>query len=255
MVLTPQLLLGHVMHKRVLPKENLFTYGIYYVVIPLDQRHALPLAYNRFSALSFYDKDHAEGQDLLIWIRSILNQYGLTQADGHIDIICMPRVLGYVFNPVSFWRCFDKEGQLRVVLCEVHNTFGQCHYYVCANPDGSSISPNHILTGKKLFHVSPFLKREGHYTFQFNFEKNNVLVKIYFYNEEEKLQLLTSLSGKMTSMTRNSLIKVFFAYPLVTLKAIFLIHWQALKLMVKGIPYIKKPKQELAMKELNLGFF
>lgn len=241
-----QLFFGKVMHGRLFPKRNSFTYGIYYLVFPLSRITSLPLAYNRFAPLSFYDHDHGacDGSNLEDWARGILSDYGLKDADGEITLICMPRVLGYVFNPVSFWFCHDKEGNLRAVLCEVHNTFGERHTYLCAHGDHRPIGPDDALTGKKMFHVSPLLKREGRYKFRFNTGDDKLGVWIDFFNSEGEKQLVTSLTGKLEPMNAANLHKAFWRYPLVTLKAITLIHWQALKLLAKGIKYISRPPQK-----------
>ena len=120
------------MHGRLFPKRNSFTYGIYYLSLPLSKLKNLPISYNRFGPLSFYDRDHGhcDGSTLENWARDILKTYNITKADGEMTLICMPRVFGYVFNPVSFWLCRDKDQKLRAVLCEVHNTFGQRHTYI-----------------------------------------------------------------------------------------------------------------------------
>jgi hypothetical protein len=245
MGLAPSIFFGKVMHHRLLPKVNAFTYRIYYLLFPLSCLKTLPLAYNRFSYLSFYDRDHGccDGSSLESWAKGILNEYHVSNVNGDILLMAMPRVLGYVFNPVSFWFCHDQNKNLIAVLCEVHNTFGERHTYLCVNPDHRPIEAEDYLTAEKLFHVSPFLKREGHYVFRFDFKNNQCNIEINFYNENEELQLLTSLRGQISLMNTASLLKAFWAYPLVTVKAIFLIHWQALKLILKGISYIPKPKQ------------
>lgn len=246
MGITPSMLFGTVMHKRLLPKINAFQYGIYYMAFPLSKIDTLPMARNRFSLLSFYDRDHGErnGRSLEKWARNILSEYQITDADGEIVLVCMPRVLGYVFNPVSFWLCYDKNQNIRAILCEVRNTFGERHTYLCAHDDGRPIEGNETLTGQKVFHVSPFLKREGHYTFRFDIQETKMGVWIDFYNDDGNKQLITSLIGTLKNMTSSTLNYAFWRYPLVTLKAIFLIHWQALKLVAKGIKYIPKPQQE-----------
>ena len=250
MALTPSLLFGRVMHKRTLPKVNAFSYGIYYLAIPLSQIDALPLPVNHFGPLSFYAKDHGardggarDGSNLESWARSILDQYGVKGVDGEIVLIALPRVLGYVFNPVSFWLMYDKKGKIRAVLCEVNNTFGETHSYLCAHEDHREITPGDIFEGDKVFHVSPFLKREGHYSFRFDLSEERCGLRINYYDAQGNPQLLTSLSGDFAPLTVQTLRKAFWAYPLVTLKAIGLIHWQALKLCVKGIKYIAKPEQ------------
>lgn len=244
----PKLFLGHVMHGRLFPKKNGFKYGIYYLMLPLSKLGKLPIAYNRFAPLSFYDRDHGacDGSNLETWARGILNEYGITEADGEMTLMCMPRVFGYVFNPVSFWLCRDTQGNVRSVLCEVHNTFGERHTYLCAHSDQRIITPDDVLTGEKLFHVSPFLEREGHYTFRFDFNDPSCAVWIDYYTADNQKQLVTSLIGKTVLMDKQTLRSAFWSYPLVTLKAIILIHWQALKLVSKGIKYISKPKQKVS---------
>jgi len=245
MGIKPQLLTGKVMHGRLFPKRNNFTYGIYYLALPLSQLGNLPIAHNRFAPLSFYDRDHGhcDGSDLESWARTLLKDHNLDKANGEITLICMPRIFGYVFNPVSFWLCHDKEQNLRVVLSEVHNTFGERHTYICNHEDQRPITEKDTLTGEKLFHVSPFLKREGHYTYRFDLRDNKYGVWIDFYNADGKKQLVTSLIGNFEPITQSNLRKNFWAHPLVTFKAITLIHWQALKIIAKGIKYISKPKQ------------
>ena len=246
MGINPQLFFGRVMHTRLFPKQNKFTYGIYYLALPLSQLDNLPIARNRFAPLSFYDRDHGacDGSNIKEWARNILTTHGLKSIDGDINIICMPRIFGYVFNPVSFWLCQDKSGVTRAILCEVHNTFGERHTYLCAHKDQRPITEKDKLTGQKLFHVSPFLKREGHYTFRFDLRDNKFRTWIDFYDAEHKKQLITSLIGTCEPMTLQTLRKAFWHYPLITFKAITLIHWQALKLISKGIQYISRPPQK-----------
>ncbi|MDA0781540.1 MAG: DUF1365 domain-containing protein [Rickettsiales bacterium] len=239
-----------VMHKRLFPKVNGFTYGIYYIALPLEQLNekstALPdISINKYAYLSFYEKDHGsrEGTNLELWIRKILKEHNINEHIKEIQLVCMPRVFGYVFNPVSFWLCFDKNEKLIAVLCEVNNTFGETHSYLCYNKDMKEIKTDDIIKTKKLFHVSPFLKREGGYKFRFSLNGNKLGIWIDFYDSEGKKQLITSLIGTLEPLTKESLRKAFYKHPLVTLKTIFLIHWQAIKLIIKGIKYIPKPKQ------------
>ena len=242
----PHLMCGKVMHARLFPKKNRFTYGIYYLGLPLSHLNQADIAYNRFAPLSFYDRDHGEcdGSDLDVWARNILDAYGIEKADGEVTLVCMPRVMGYVFNPVSFWVCHDRDGDVRAVICEVHNTFGERHSYLCAHADQRPITHRDVMEGDKVFHVSPFLEREGHYSFRFDFRDAKFAALIDFYDGQGNKQLVTSLTGDMIPMTRKALRRVFWRYPLVTFKAITLIHWQAIKLLAKGIKYIPKPVQK-----------
>ena len=239
MDVTPQIYTAKVMHKRLFPKVNQFTYGVYYVALPLPAT-SLPSR-----LLSFREQDHGarDGGDVGVWARTLLNTYGIDALIENIILITMPRVLGYVFNPVSFFMCLDKDKRLRAVICEVHNTFGEQHSYLCARADHAPISPDEWLEADKLFHVSPFLPRNGHYKFRFTLAGQQLGIWIDYYDVEQNKQLLTSLTGKFTPLTAASLRRAFWAHPLVTLKVIALIHWQALKLISKGIRYIAKPLQ------------
>lgn len=237
---------GKVMHSRIFPARNIFNYGIYYLSLPLTQPQQFPLPFNRAGLLSFHEKDHGpcDGSPLLAWVRGILDRYGVHQADGEIVLICLPRVMGYVFNPVSFWLCYDLSQQLRAVLCEVHNTFGERHSYLCAHPDRKPIRKEDVMEAEKIFHVSPFLEREGHYRFSFDVSDQRMKIQIDYFDGQGKKKLVTSLSGNFEPMTRLNLRRVFWTYPLVSLRAITLIHWQALKILSKGIKYIPRPKQK-----------
>ncbi|MGJ8620089.1 MAG: DUF1365 domain-containing protein [Methylophilaceae bacterium] len=239
------LLTGTVMHKRLLPKVHAFNYGIYYIALPLSKLKEISIAYNRFGIQSFYDKDHGprDGSSLEQWAKRILDEHQI-DADGEIVLVCMPRVLGYVFNPVSFWLCQNKAGEIKAVLCEVHNTFGEQHTYLCAHKDHRSIIGTSPLFAEKLFHVSPFLNREGHYEFKFDINDDNFNVVINFHNRTGHKQVITSLIGQLQRLDKESLRRAFWRYPLVTMKAIAMIHWHALKLVLKRIKYVPKPKQK-----------
>ena len=239
MEITPQLYTAKVMHKRLFPKVNGFNYGIYYLALPLAKLAEIKLPF----MMSFNPKDHGakDGSSLEDWARSILAEYGLNETVDHITLIAMPRILGYVFNPVSFWMCYDKNNQLRAVLAEVNNTFGETHHYLCAHSDYRIIADDDWLIAEKLFHVSPFLKRIGSYHFRFSQSQDKLGIWIDFYNDEGKKQLITSLMGKMLPLTKKTSRHAFWTHPLVTFKTVFLIHWQAIKLLSKGIKYISKP--------------
>lgn len=239
MDIIPQIFTAKVMHKRLFPKENSFTYGVYYLALPLPAQ-AIPSRLTRFDAS---DLGYRDGSDPGAYAKSILSQYGLDQKTQHIILITMPRVLGYVFNPVSFYLCLDKDKHLKAVIAEVHNTFGEQHTYLCANKDHTPIDADDWLEAEKLFHVSPFLERSGHYRFRFSLKNDKLGIWIDYFDKEKNKQLLTSLTGSLTPLSSASLRKAFWSHPLVTLKTILLIHWQALKLVSKRIRYIPKPEQ------------
>lgn len=246
MEVTPQIFTAKVMHKRLLPKVNGFTYGMYNVVMPLAKLHEAPIAINRRAVMSFHEKDHGarDGKNLQGWIDGILAQHQLQDKIEHVVLVSLPRIFGYVFNPVSFWFCLGEQKKLRAVLCEVNNTFGETHSYLCAHSDHREIDAQDWLLAEKLFHVSPFMQREGEYQFRFALKENKLGIWIDYFNEDGEKQLLTSLVGDLQPMTKPALRRVFWRYPMVTFKAISLIHWQAIKLLAKGIRYVPKPTQK-----------
>lgn len=239
MVITPQLYTARVAHKRLFPKANAFHYGIYYLVLPLP---AAPIP-GHFASFHKEDIGRRDGSDPTPWVKAILAEYGLDHKTRHITLVTMPRVLGYVFNPVSFYFCLDDKRALRAVLCEVHNTFGEQHNYLCANPDHAPITADQWLEAEKVFHVSPFLNRHGDYKFRFDFTADSLGIWIDYYDADQQKQLVTSLTGTFMPLTSQALQRAFWRHPLVAVKAISLIHWQALKLLVRGIRFITKPEQ------------
>lgn len=239
MVVAPSLLTARVMHKRLFPKENAFHYGVYYLALPLP---AAPIP-GHLASFDAKDLGYRDGRDPTPWVRAALTDYGLNALTATILLVTMPRVLGYTFNPVSFYLCCDGAGALRAVVCEVHNTFGEQHSYVCALPDHGPITATTWLEAKKVFHVSPFLTRTGTYKFRFDFRNDRLGVWIDYYDAEQKKQLVTALTGTFTPLNRQSLRRAFWSHPLVTLKSIMLIHWQAVRLVLKGLRIIRLPPQ------------
>jgi hypothetical protein len=239
MALSPQIFHAQVFHQRLSPKINTFAYRVYYVALPM------PIIALPSRLMSFRHADHGAhvGSDCGTWVREILARHGLDAVVKDIILVTMPRVLGYAFNPVSFYCCRDDGGGLRAVLCEVHNTFGEHHNYLCARPDHAPIGDTEWLEAEKLFHVSPFLLREGFYRFRFSWQGNRLSVWIDHYSATGEKLLQTALVGRLAPLSRRSLRHAFWAHPLVTLKTVLLIHWQALKLMRKGIAYSVKPPQ------------
>lgn len=249
MEVIPQIFNGKVMHKRLFPKANQFAYGIYYLALPLSMlkksctTDVLPV--NRPGFINFQEKDHGQrdGSDLGAWLSKIVADYQLQDHVDNVVLITMPRILGYGFNPVSFWFCLDSAKNIRAVLCEVNNTFGETHSYLCFHDDKRPILQNDWMFAEKLFHVSPFLERQGHYRFRFAHNANKLSIWIDYCDRNNNKQLLTSLIGSLSPLTRKNLLRAAWAYPLVTLRALTLIHWQALKLLCKGIRYKNKPEQ------------
>jgi DUF1365 family protein len=157
--------------------------------------------------------------------------------DGEIVIQCFPRVFGYVFNPVSFWFCHNRAGELIAVLAEVSNTFGGRHSYLLHNTDGAPLREGQELRADKAFHVSPFCEVEGGYRFRFYVQRKCPVIRID-YDDAEGEVLLTSISGKSAAWSSRALLGAFLRMPLLTAGVVFRIHWQALKLWLKGVPFV-----------------
>ena len=240
MPVRPRLFLGHVMHRRTRPAVNAFVYPVFYVQLPLNGLVAAQnrvFSLDRFNLLSLHAKDHGprDGSPLLPWIQQKLREHGLP-VDGEIVLQCFPRVLGYVFNPVSFWFCHDREGQLIAVLAEVSNTFGGRHSYLLHHA-GRPLPDGVELRAGKEFHVSPFCEVEGGYRFRFHLQRNCPVVRIDYDDAEGEL-LLTSISGRPQAWSARALLGAFLRMPLLTAGVMLRIHWQALKLWLKGVPFI-----------------
>jgi DUF1365 family protein len=246
MAISNALLVADVFHARHIPKRHAFRYHVYYLCFPLSRMAELEatktLGVNRPNLFSFREADHAQGRAVPAesWLRGLMQEWGVTQADGEIVLLTMPRVLGYVFNPVSFWFCLDKAGLLRAVYAEVNNTFGEQHGYWCFHDDQRPITPDDTLTTRKVFHVSPFFEVKGEYRFRFAYGEEKLGVWID-HDEDGQHVLSTALTGKRQPLTTRNLLYCFVRYPLVTLKVVTLIHYHALRLILKGIRYHVKP--------------
>jgi DUF1365 family protein len=224
-------------HRRNNPRLNEFIYSGYYIKFIITELPVLKsklFCVNRFNLFSFCENDHGykNEKSLYLWVQETLEKAGITAFKGTVELQTFPRVLGYVFNPVSFFYCYEEE-KVKAIICEVNNTFGESHNYI--------LIPNEGQVKYKLpkeFHVSPFYDVAGEYFFDFSVDNK---IKIdYFLNGD--LQLTTSISGVETAWTDGNLLKLFFRYPLYTMSVVFLIHYQALKLFNKKIKFHKKPK-------------
>ena len=156
-------------------------------------------------------------------------------ADGEIVLQTFPRVLGFVFNPVSFWYCHDGHGQLIAILAEVNNTFGGTHSYLL-DRRGAPLADGEELRAEKCFHVSPFNNIEGGYRFRFKLARAIQQARIDYDDAEGEL-LLTAISGKPQPWSARALLSALLRMPVLTLGVVARIHWQALKLWLKGVPF------------------
>lgn len=233
---------GSVVHTRLKPVRHHFRYPAFFICFPLsrkaDLRHGL-FSLERFNLFSYHESDHGDGRDSAAWVRGILARFGIA-ADGEIWLQAQPRMLGFVFNPVSFWYCEDRAGVLRAVVCEVNNTFGERHCYLLTAPEGGAISADTDLRAQKLFHVSPFFPVEGEYRFRFRLEPSRRTVRIDYWSDGEPT-LMTALSGEARPLANGELLRTVASLGWSTLLVVVRIHWQALKLWLKGAKFHPKP--------------
>ncbi len=237
----PLIGLGQVRHTRLRPARNAFAYPTYFLLLPMRRLRDRPsdmLARNRFGLIAFHDRDHGDGRaDSLAWLDDTLRREGVHDADGEVWLHCYPRVLGVTFKPVSFWYCERADGSLAAILVEVNNTFGERHCYLLR---GEHVRFGHELRAAKVFHVSPFCAIEGDYRFRFMRTDDRTVARIDHHDASGPL-IETSVSGRLEPLTAASTRRAFFGMPLMTLGVIARIHWQALKLWSKRVPFFRKP--------------
>jgi uncharacterized protein len=242
----PAIIDGEVTHRRARPARHAFTYPAFCLRLPLSQLSTLErsgIVRNRRGLLSFHDRDHGpcDGSPLLPWIRALLAAEGVA-ADGEIVLHAFPRMLGFVFNPVSFWVCHDRSGAVRAVLCEVRNTFGERHLYLLADADGAPLESGQTLSTRKVFHVSPFCQVKGRYAFRFRFGAGRWLARIDYFDDDGAEPLLeTWISGEPSPITPAATRRLLRRHALFTIGVVARIHWQALKLWAKRVPFFAKP--------------
>jgi hypothetical protein len=236
----PLIAIGEVRHRRLRPVANAFAYPTYFLLLPLRSLRQQPAALvrNRFALLSFHDRDHGVGgDDALAWIDALLQAEGVTDARGEVWLHTYPRVLGVVFKPVSFWYCHRSDGTLAAIVAEVNNTFGERHCYLLDGPD---LAWGRELRSRKVFHVSPFCSLQGHYRFRFMRTADRTVARID-HDDEHGALLQTSVSGHLQPLDAAAVRRAFFGMPLMSLGVIVRIHWQALRLWFKRVPFVSKP--------------
>jgi hypothetical protein len=246
----PQALIGfgQVRHTRLRPAHHAFAYPTYFLLLPLRALRAHgggALALNRPALLGFHDRDHGDGRGpetggALAWLDALLQREGIADATGEAWLQTYPRVLGHTFKPVSFWYCHTEGGTLRAIVVEVNNTFGERHCYLLDTPRYGA-----ELHADKVFHVSPFCNVEGRYRFRFLRTDHNGVERIVARVDHDDAQgqplIETSLSGALEPVTPASLRRALLRYPALTLGVVARIHWQALRLWLKRVPFWRKP--------------
>jgi len=245
---------GQVVHRRFLPRAHRLRYRVFWTLLDLCEVDSLSkkltfFSRNRFNLTSFHDSDHGDGSDLplLKQVRALLRQAGCQSDQLTIKLLCMPRILGYGFNPLSVYFCSRQDGSLEAIIYEVHNTFGERHSYVMpvhgpaqSSVDGAvpEIVEQHCPKG---FYVSPFLGMDMSYGFRVRPPAAHVEVSIRG-KENDKTIIAASLSGARRELTDGTLIKAFASHPLLTLKVIASIHWHALRMVLKGFRFQPRPQ-------------
>lgn len=220
---------GEVVHQRHRPKRHRLRYRVFSILIDLDDLPALDrlkyFGWDRWALFAFRSADHGQGQGLREWATAQLQEAGLP-APAKIRLLCYPRILGYVFNPLSVWFCDDGDGRPIATIYEVHNTFGERHTYVL--PVGGA------QTADKEFYVSPFIGLDCRYEFKIVPPEDRVRIAINETEAGEPL-LYAAFSGTRRDFNDANLLRLFFSHPLMTLKVTAGIHWEALRLLLKGI--------------------
>lgn len=235
---------GETWHGRKGAVKNAFAYSIDYVLVDAEDgapAHPSLFARNGRGAMSLQDRDHGgpphQGRGAA-WVRDVLRQHGLARP-VRIELLAQPRVLGHVFNPVSFWLCRDGQGALTCVIAEVSNTFGDRHSYLCHHDDQRAIRPGDTLEARKVFHVSPFQDIGGGYRFNFKITDDRVAIRIDFSDGENGL--VATLAGPRKPLSNGAILRAMLRRPFGSRRVLALIHWQALKLWWKGAGYRMRP--------------
>ncbi|HEY1633046.1 MAG TPA: DUF1365 domain-containing protein [Rhizomicrobium sp.] len=220
---------GHVTHTRIFPCRHSFDYRVFSLLLDLDELDRLDLhlfARNRAALLSFHDRDHGDGRPLRDWAMAKLAEAGIA-ADGPVRLLCYPRLWGFVFNPLSVWFCHNADGSLAATIYEVHNTFGERHSYVLRAGANQECD--------KTFFVSPFLSLDCRYSFRIVPPGEGVVIAIR--ESEGGAPVLNAVfSGRRKALTDRNLASAVLRHPLMTLKVIAAIHFEALRLWLKRVP-------------------
>ncbi|MFK8083065.1 MAG: DUF1365 domain-containing protein [Granulosicoccus sp.] len=253
MNLISSLYVGQVYHKRMRPTVHVLRYTVFSLLIDLEEVDTLArkfwlFSHNRFNLMSFYDTDFGEGDGVSLsdYVRGALAQAEIHTKPARILLSCYPRVLGHAFNPLSLFYCLDQVGNCFAVVHEVHNTFGERHAYVLPVNTVDNCEKNWIhQSAQKTLFVSPFAHMGMQYEFRLNqpAEKQVVVIRA---SDEHGLVITASYVALRQVLSTSQLLKVFLQIPLLGAKVVGGIHWEALKLWVKGTPLFKhQPKSSL----------
>jgi DUF1365 family protein len=231
---------GEVMHARLKPMGHRFSYRVMNLLIDLDRleeadRQSPLFGINRAALYSFHEADHGErdGSPLRAYVRQRAAEQGIDLTGGKVLLLCYPRLLGYTFNPLSVYFCYSADGRLALIVYEVRNTFGDIHAYVLPVRPGELSAAGLRQAQDKLFYVSPFVEMTMRYHFRLTLPGEQVRLRVLETDREGPL-LAATFSGRRAALTTRALLRSFVALPLVTLKIMAAIHWEALRLWLKG---------------------
>ena len=234
---------GLITHKRLKPKKHFFSYKTFSLLIDLSEVENIDkkiklFSYNKFNILSFYNEDHGprDGTSLSKWVNKTLKKSRINIKNGKIKLLCFPRFFGYVFNPLSVFYCYDKKANLKAVLYEVKNTFNEQHTYVFSVSQSSNLILHKC---DKKFYVSPFMEMKTFYNFRLL--KPGKILNVFIKQADDKGTLLTACQvGKRIEMSSKNLFFQFITHPLMAFKIIGAIHFEAFRLWLKGVKYVKR---------------
>ncbi len=233
---------GKVIHKRFKPKYHYFKYNVFSLFLDLDEINLIQkkikiFSNNSFNILSFFDKDHGprDGSNLKNWVIENLKLNNIKFENIKVKLLCYPRIFGYVFNPLSIFFVYDNYSKIIAVLYEVKNTFGEQHTYIF------KVEDENIITNScdKKFFVSPFIEMKSKYRFRIIKPEKKLSVSIDQSDMEGKL-LYASQDGVAKEINNKNMILSYISHPLMTFKVIAAIHFEALKLWLKGVKLVKK---------------
>ena len=241
------LYIGEVMHARLKPMGHRFSYRVMSLLIDLDRldaadRQSALFGVNRAALYSFNEADHGarDGSSLRLYAQRRATEHGVDLTDGRVLLLCYPRLLGFTFNPLSVYFCHRAGGQLALVIYEVRNTFGDIHAYALPVQPGELSPAGLRQEQEKLFYVSPFIEMAMRYHFRVMPPAQRVKLRILQTDREGPL-LAATFIGTRRGLTNATLLRAFFALPLVTLKIVAAIHWEALRLWLKGARLVNRP--------------
>jgi hypothetical protein len=233
---------GETYHGRRGATKNAFRYSIDYVLLDAETAPDAPALFTRNGSnlMSLQDADHGgppkQGRGAA-WVRDVLTAHAIAQPD-RIMLLAQPRMLGHVFNPVSFWLCYQGDA-LTTIIAEVSNTFGDRHSYLCRHEDGRAITKADTLAAQKVMHVSPFQPVEGGYVFRFDIQPDSVGIWIDYSRGNGGL--IATLTGARRPISNGSIIRAALRRPFGSRRVLALIHWQAVKLWWKGATFRSQP--------------